>query len=114
MSSDHRLSASALGLERRDRTDGNRFGRLRAAGRARATIAPASESAATTAIAGANPSRKASGEGEAAGTGEHSGSDRDPEDTAELAHHAVGAGGLADILEGEGADNGVLGRRDRH
>ncbi len=63
---------------------------------------------------GREPVEEGVGRGEAAGTGEHRDGDRDPEDTAELAHHAVGAGGLADILEGEGADDRVLRRRDRH
>src|SRR4029453_11290253 len=37
--------------------------------------------------------------GAAAGAGTHRGGHRDSEDAAELAHHAVDAGGLADVLD---------------
>ena len=62
--------------------------------------------------------REAVGEGKrrdvAAGRGEDGDRDRDPEHSAQLAHHAVGACRLADRLHRHGADDRVLRRGDRH
>ncbi len=54
------------------------------------------------------------GAGVAAGRGEDSREDRDPEHAAELADHVESAGCLADVRGGDGAEDRVLHRGDRH